>query len=218
MLFMLGIPYDSRQGVELGESIMKFINDTARQAGNELTDKRGCFPNWADSIWDKKMHLKVRNATITCVAPTGTISIIADCSGGIEPLYSLVFLRQVLSGKKLLQINPVFKKVAEKQGFYSDDIIQQILKTGSIQKISSVPVEIRRVFKCTYDITPEWHIRMQAAFQKHCDAAVSKTINFSERARTSSVDKAYRLAYHLGCKGVTIYRRRSRAEEPMTLC
>ncbi|MFH1370899.1 MAG: adenosylcobalamin-dependent ribonucleoside-diphosphate reductase [Planctomycetota bacterium] len=218
MLFMLGIPYDSQQGVKFGESIMKFINETARQASSELAEKRGPFPNWAGSIWDSKRKLNMRNATVTCVAPTGTISIMADCSGGIEPLYSLVFMRQVLSGKKLLQINPIFKKIAEKQGFYSEDLVQQILKTGSIQKISQIPIEIRKIFKCAYDISPEWHIRMQAAFQKHCDAAVSKTINFTERARQSSVDKAYRLAYHLGCKGITIYRRKSRLDEPMTLC
>jgi len=218
MLFMLGIPYDSREGTEFGESIMKFTNDTARQASSELAEKRGPFPNWAGSIWDSKRKLKMRNATVTCVAPTGTISIIADCSGGIEPLYSLVFMRQILSDKKLLQTNPVFRKVAEKQGFYSDDLARQILKTGSIQKISQIPAEIRKIFKCAFDVTPEWHIRMQAAFQKHCDAAVSKTINFTERAKQSSVDKAYRLAYHLGCKGITIYRRKSRLDEPMTLC
>jgi ribonucleoside-diphosphate reductase alpha chain len=217
-LFLLGISYDSKWGVKFGESIMKFINDNARQASSELADKRGCFPNWADSTWKNRRNTKVRNATITCVAPTGTISIIADCSSGIEPLYSLVFLRQVLSGKKLLQTNPIFKKIAEKQGFYCEDLAEQVLKTGSIQKMSQIPAEIRRIFKCAYDVSPEWHIRMQAAFQKHCDAAVSKTINFTERTRASSVDKAYRLAYHLGCKGVTIYRRKSRTDEPMTLC
>jgi ribonucleoside-diphosphate reductase alpha chain len=217
-LFMLGIPYDSRHGVKFAESVMKFINETARRASSELAEQRGPFPNWTNSTWNTGAKLKVRNASITCVAPTGTISIIADCSGGIEPLYSLVFLRQVLSGKKLLQVNPVFNAVAEKGGFYSDVLVQQILKTGSIQKIAEIPAEARKIFKCAYDITPEWHIRMQAGFQKHCDAAVSKTINFSERAKISSVDKAYRLAYHLGCKGITIYRRKSRADEPMTLC
>jgi ribonucleoside-diphosphate reductase alpha chain len=217
-LFMLGIPYDSKEAVDLGESIMKFINESARKASSELAEKRGPFPNWQASTWKTKANLKVRNAAITCVAPTGTISIIADCSSGIEPLYSLVFLRQVLSGKKLLQVNQIFKGVAEKGGFYSDELIQQILKTGSIQKVDRIPAEIRKVFKCTYDVAPEWHIRMQAAFQKHCDAAVSKTINFTEQAKVSSVDKAYRLAYLLGCKGITIYRRHSRAEEPMTLC
>jgi ribonucleoside-diphosphate reductase alpha chain len=218
MLFMLGIRYDSRQGEELGESIMKFVNEKARQASSELAEKRGAFPNWEGSIWKSKYNLKVRNAAITCVAPTGTISIIADCSSGIEPMYSLVFMRQVLSGKKLLQVNPVFKKVAEKLGFYSDELAEQILKTGSIQKMPQIPAEIRNIFKCAYDISPEWHIRMQAGFQRHCDAAVSKTINFTERAKQSSVNKAYWLAYHLGCKGITIYRRKSRADEPMTLC
>ncbi len=218
MLFMLGIPYDSREGVKFGESIMKFINETARQASSELAEKRGPFPNWAGSIWDSSRKLKMRNAAITCVAPTGTISIIADCSGGIEPLYSLVFMRQVLSGQKLLQVNTVFKKIAEEQGFYSEELARLILKTGSIQKMDQIPAEIRKIFKCAYDIAPEWHIRMQAVFQKHCDAAVSKTINFSERAKKSSVEKAYRLAYTLGCKGITIYRRKSRLDEPMALC
>jgi ribonucleoside-diphosphate reductase alpha chain len=218
MLFLLGVRYDSRQGVELGESIMKFINDNARQASSELAEKRGAFPNWNASFWKTRYNLKVRNAAITCVAPTGTISIIADCSSGIEPLYSLVFMRQVLSGKKLLQVNSIFRQVAEKQGFYSEELAQQILKTGSIRKIHQIPAEIRNIFKCAYDISPEWHIRMQASFQKHCDAAVSKTINFTERAKQSSVNKAYWLAYHLCCKGITIYRRKSRADEPMALC
>ncbi|MGA2071038.1 MAG: adenosylcobalamin-dependent ribonucleoside-diphosphate reductase [Sedimentisphaerales bacterium] len=217
-LFMLGIPYDSNEGVAVGESIMKFINENAIQASNELAQKRGCFPNWPDSIWNKERNLKVRNAAITCVAPTGTISIIADCSSGIEPLYSLVFVRQVLSGQKLLQTNPVFSEIASNRGIRSEDIARQALQTGSIQTIPSIPAEIRKIFKCAYDIAPEWHIRMQAGFQKHCDAAVSKTINFAEKAKAASVDKAYRLAYYLGCKGITIYRRKSRPNEPMTLC
>jgi ribonucleoside-diphosphate reductase alpha chain len=217
-LFMLGIPYDSDEAVAVGESIMKFINKNAIQASSELAQKRGCFPNWPDSIWNKEKNLKVRNAAITCVAPTGTISIIADCSSGIEPLYSLVFMRQVLSGKKLLQANPIFSEIAANRGICSEDIARQALQTGSIQTIPSIPAEIRKIFKCAYDISPEWHIRMQAAFQKHCDAAVSKTINFTEKAKTADVDKTYRLAYHLGCKGITIYRRKSRPDEPMTLC
>jgi ribonucleoside-diphosphate reductase alpha chain len=217
-LFMLGIPYDSNEGVAVGESIMKLINENAIQASSELAEKRGCFPNWPDSTWNKQKNLKVRNAAITCVAPTGTISIIANCSSGIEPLYSLVFMRQVLSGKKLLQTNPVFSEIAANRGILNEDIARQALQTGSIQTIPSIPAEIRKIFKCAYDISPEWHIRMQAAFQKHCDAAVSKTINFAEKAKVASVDKAYRLAYHLGCKGITIYRRKSRPDEPMALC
>jgi ribonucleoside-diphosphate reductase alpha chain len=216
-LFMLGIPYDSQRGVDFGEKIMSFVNDNARKASSELAGLRGPFPNWNSSIWRTERKQKVRNASITCVAPTGTISIIADCSAGIEPLYSLVFLRQVLEGEKMLQINPVFRKIAESRGFYSEALENEIIKTGSIQKIADIPAEIRDVFKCAYDVSPEWHIRMQAAFQRHCDAAVSKTINLSEKANAAVVDQAYKLAYQLGCKGVTIYRRHSRADEPMCL-
>ena len=217
-LFLLGIPYDSQQGVEFGANLMRFINQTACQAGSELADLRGPFPNWNDSIWRTEKKKKIRNASITCVAPTGTISIIADCSCGIEPVYSLVFLRQVLGGEKLLQVNPIFRQIAEKAGFYSKKLEEAIAQTGSIQKVPSIPPEIRKIFKCAYDISPKWHIRMQAAFQQHCDAAVSKTINFPEEATEADVDKAYKLAYQLDCKGITIYRRGSREQEPMTLC
>ena len=217
-LFLLGIPYDSQHGVEFGSTVMKFINKNARQAGSELADLRGPFPNWNDSIWRTEKGRKVRNASITCIAPTGTISIIADCSCGIEPAYSLVFVRQVLEGAKMLQVNPVFKQVAEKTGFYSKKLEDQIAKTGSIQKNPEIPSKIRKIFKCAYDIKPQWHIRMQAAFQQHCDAAVSKTVNFSEKAAITAVDKAYKMAYQLGCKGITIYRRHSREREPMSLC
>ena len=215
-LFLLGLPYDSSDGVRFGSQVMKFINDTAHEASIELADSRGPFPNYNSSIWRTKKN-RIRNAAITCVAPTGTISIIADCSAGIEPAYSLVFVRQVLEGDKMVQINPVFEKVAEAAGFYSKKLERQIAKTGSIQKMSQIPAKIRTRFRCAYDIKPKWHILMQAAFQKHCDAAVSKTINFPKNATMAAVDKAYKLAYQLGCKGITIYRRGSRAHEPMTL-
>jgi len=216
-LFLLGIPYDSKRGTEFGSELMGFINKNARKASSELADLRGPFPNWNSSIWRTKRKKKVRNASITCVAPTGTISIIADCSSGIEPVYSPVFVRQILDGSKMLQINPIFKQVAENHGFYSKKLENQIAKTGSIQKIPQIPPAIRRIFKGAYDINPQWHIQMQAAFQEHCDAAVSKTINFSEKATVAAVDKAYKLAYQLGCKGITIYRRHSRECEPMSL-
>jgi ribonucleoside-diphosphate reductase alpha chain len=196
---------------------MGFINKSARKASSELADLRGPFPNWNSSIWRTKRKKKVRNACLTCVAPTGTISIIADCSSGIEPVYSPVFVRQILDGSKLLQINPIFKQAAESHGFYSEKLVNQIAKTGSIQKILQIPPAIRRIFKSAYDINPQWHIRMQSAFQQHCDAAVSKTINFSEKATVASVDKAYKLSYQLNCKGITIYRRRTRDSEPMSL-
>jgi len=216
-LFALGIPYDSQQGVEFGATLMRFISKNAHQASSELANLRGPFPNWNQSTWRTEKNKKVRNASITCVAPTGTISIIADCSCGIEPDYSLVFVRQILDGSKMLQINPIFKQIAQKGGFYSKKLEKQIVKTGSIQKNPQIPAKIRRVFKCAYDIKPQWHIRMQAAFQQHCDAAVSKTINFGEKATVAAVDKAYKLAYRLGCKGITIYRRHSRDREPMSL-
>ena len=216
-LFMLDIPYDSEPGVEFAATVMNFINERAREAGTALANQRGPFPNWNDSIWRTKINKKVRNAAITCIAPTGTISIIADCSSGIEPVFSPVFIRRILAGEKMLQINPIFKQIATKAGFYSKELEKQIAKAGSIQQISKIPPGIRKVFKCAYDITPEWHIKMQAAFQQHCDAAVSKTINFREKATPAAVDKAYKLAYQLGCKGITIYRRHSRTQEPMSL-
>jgi ribonucleoside-diphosphate reductase alpha chain len=216
-LFLLGIPYDSKQAVEFAKTLMKFINKNARDASDALANLRGPFPNWNHSIWRTKRNRKVRNASITCVAPTGTISIIADCSPGIEPAYSLVFVRRILDGSKMRQINPIFKQVAEKGGFYSKKLEKQIAETGSIQKITQITPKIRKVFRCAYDIKPQWHIRMQAAFQQHCDAAVSKTINFSEKATVAAVDKAYKLAHRLGCKGITIYRRHSRHREPMSL-
>jgi ribonucleoside-diphosphate reductase alpha chain len=216
-LFLLGIPYDSEQGVEFASTVMNFINQRARDASAALANQRGPFPNWNESVWRTKRNLKVRNASLTCVAPTGTLSIIADCSSGIEPVFSLVFVRRILAGAKMLQINPVFEKGATKAGFYSKKLQNQIAKAGSVQQITQIPPNIRKIFKCAYDIKPEWHIQMQAAFQQHCDAAVSKTINFRENATPAAVDKAYKLAYQMGCKGITIYRRHSRAHEPMSL-
>jgi ribonucleoside-diphosphate reductase alpha chain len=216
-LFMLGIAYDSKAAIELGGKIMKFINEHAQEASAELARLKGPFPNWPTSLWATKNKKKVRNAAITCVAPTGTLSIIADCSAGIEPVYSLVFTRQVLEGKRLLQVDPVFRAAADRLGIYTKQLENIISKTGSIQHIGRIPAKVRKVFKCAFDVSPAWHIRMQAAFQEHCDAAVSKTINFPAKATISDVDKAYRLAFELGCKGITIYRSTSRKFEPMTL-
>jgi len=217
-LFLLGIPYDSDKGIQFAETIMSFINKQAHKASRKLADMRGPFPNWYESKWRKEKNIKIRNASLTCIAPTGTISIIANCSGGIEPIYSLIFTRQILSGEKLIQVNPIFKQIAQSRGFYSKELEAEISKTGGIQKEKKIPPGIKKVFKCAYDIQPEWHIQMQAAFQKHCDAAVSKTINFPEQVLIKTVDKAYKLAYELDCKGVTVYRRGSRESEPMCIC
>jgi len=215
-LFALGIPYDSEQGVEFGSALMKFFNENARSASTDLAEGRGAFPNWKDSIWETR-EKKIRNAAITCIAPTGTISIIADCSACIEPAYSLVFTREILEGKRMLYVNPIFRQAAEHMGMYTTRLQGEIASTGSIRQIKEIPARLRRVFRCAYDIKPQWHIRMQAAFQKHCDAAVSKTINLPENATSRTVDKAFRLAYELGCKGVTVYRRGAREHEPMAL-
>jgi len=216
-LFMLGIPYDSQQAVDFGRKLMSFVNSNAHQASSTLANLRGPFPNWNESIWRTNRNIKIRNAAVTCVAPTGTISIIADCSNGIEPVYSLVFLRHILSGAKLLQIDAFFRQIAEGERFFSKKLADRIARTGSVQKIPEIPAKFRKIFKSAYDIAPEWHVRMQAAFQENCDAAVSKTINFSEKATVAAVEKAYKLAYQLGCKGITIYRRGSRPGEPMSL-
>ena len=164
-LFTLGIPYDSKRGVEFGTELMKFLNDKAHEASAELANLRGPFPNWQRSLWKKRKIPEIRNASVTCIAPTGTISIISDCSSGIEPVYSLVFLRQVLDGKKLLQIDPVFKRITVQRGIYNKKLERQIARIGSIQKMSEIPSDIRRIFRGAYDIKPQWHIRMQAAFQ-----------------------------------------------------
>jgi ribonucleoside-diphosphate reductase alpha chain len=216
-LFLLGIPYDSDAGIAFGENLMKFIDDHAHKASAALADQRGPFPNWNESIWRTHRNQKMRNAAVTTVAPTGTISIIAGCSAGIEPLYSLAFTRQVLAGKKLPEVNRIFKQVASERGFYSSRLESQIARTGTIQNVKTIPTPVRRVFKCAFDIAPQWHIKMQAAFQKHCDAAVSKTVNLPRNATPATVEKAYKLAYQLGCKGITVYRQRTRDNEPMTL-
>jgi len=221
-LFKLNVPYDSEEGVAWGERLMKFVNDEAHNYSEILAKERGCFPNWRGSVWDVKYGRPMRNASVTTVAPTGTISIIANCSGGIEPLFSLAFYRRVLKGqeegaKPMIEVNETFRKVAVERGFYSDELIEKIASEGSLRHIDGVPEDVKRIFVCAHDIAPEWHVRMQAAFQKHCDASISKTINFPNSATVEQVDQIYRLAYQLGCKGITVYRDGCRAEQPMAL-
>ncbi len=211
MLILLGIPYDSDEAVELGEKLMKFITDKARATSRELARQRGAFPNFKGSIYGGKgKGGPVRNATCTTIAPTGTISIIANCSSGIEPLFAVSYIRQVLDNDKLVEVHPFFEKIARERGFYSKELMQTIAEHGTVQDIGEIPDDIRRVFVTSHDITPEDHIRMQAAFQKHTDNAVSKTVNFCNDASRDEVAQVYRLAYQLDCKGVTIYRDGSR--------
>jgi len=212
LLILLGIPYNSPKALEIGEKVMTFIQKRAREASRELALKRGSFPNFEGSTlkgrWDA-----MRNATVTTIAPAGTISIIAGTSSGIEPIFALAFIRHVLEGKELLEVNPYFEALAKQEGFYSEELMRKIAHSGNTQNVKEVPENIRKLFVTAHDITPEDHIRMQGAFQKYTDNAVSKTVNFPHEAAVDDVAKVYKLAYELGCKGVTIYRDRSRTKQ-----
>lgn len=221
-LYELSVGYNTPEGVEWGRRFMKFIDEVSHDYSEALAGERGSFPNWKGSIWDTRHHRPMRNSTTTTVAPTGTISIIASCSGGIEPLYSLAFIRNVLRGQDegrqpMIEVNPVFERVAKSEGFWGEAMMEQIATEGTLAHINGIPDSIKKVFVCAHDITPEWHMRMQAAYQEHCDASISKTINFAETATTAEVEEIYRLAYDLRCKGVTVYRNRCREHQPMAL-
>jgi ribonucleoside-diphosphate reductase alpha chain len=216
LLLELGIPYNSDQAVMLGERVMQFITDEGRKMSEELAQERGTFPNFKGSIYDKPGQAPVRNATVTTIAPTGTLSIIAGCSSGIEPLFGLTFVRRVMDGAELLEVNPVFERVAKEGGFYSEELMKEIAEHGGCTGVPTVPEDVQRVFVTAHDITPEWHIRMQAAFQKYTDNAVSKTVNFPHSATQEDVKKVYMMAYKSGCKGVTIYRDGSRDEQVLS--
>ncbi len=210
MLILLGIPYISAEAIALGEKVMKFINDEGHAASRELATERGPFPNFKGSVYDKPGAAPMRNATVTTIAPTGTISIIANASSGVEPLFAVSFVRQVLDNNVLVDVNPRFEKVAREQGFYSEDLMKRIAEHGTIHDLEEIPEDVRRVFVTAHDITPEVHIEMQAAFQRYTDNAVSKTVNFPNCATVEDVEKVFMLAYKLDCKGVTIYRDGSR--------
>jgi len=212
-LVLLGIPYNSDKAVKLAEKLMSFINKNAHEASQQLGKERGSFPNFKGSLWQKKGHKYMRNATVTTIAPTGTLSIIAGVSSGIEPIFAVSFVRKVLEGRHLLESNRVFEQIAKEKGFFSTDLMLKIAKSGSVQNIKEVPADLRRLFVTALDISPEWHVKMQAAFQKYTDNAVSKTINFPQNAKVSDVKKAYELAYKLRCKGITIYRYGSKPEQ-----
>ena len=212
LLTQLGIPYNDSKALEIGERVMALIQERGRNASRELALKRGSFPNFDGSALRGRWEA-MRNATVTTIAPAGTISIIAGASSGIEPIFALAFIRYVLDGKELIEVNPFFEALAKREGFYSEDLTRKIAQDGNIQNLQEVPEKIKKVFVTAHDISPEDHIRMQAAFQKHTDNAVSKTVNFPHEATVDDVAKVYQLAYELGCKGVTIYRDRSRTKQ-----
>ena len=221
MLVRLGIPYDSEEGVAFGRRVMEFVNEESRNASERLAETRGIFPAWEESIWgpDGKAATRedgerirpmraLRNCNLTTVAPTGTISILAGCSGGIEPLFAVAFMRNQ-AGVMMPDVNPDFVRRADEGGWHSDELMERIAEEGHIH-FDEVPEDVRRIFRTAHDITPEWHVRMQAAFQEHTDSAISKTTNFPGEAREEDVREIYELAFSLGCKGVTVYRDGSR--------
>lgn len=223
LLFRLGIPYTSQEAVDLGERIMEFIQNSAETRSQELAGERGAFGNFPGSAFCDENHLMYnggvarRNATVTTIAPTGTISILAGCSSGIEPLFALSFYRKVLDGAELVEVDPFFEEVARTRGFYSESLMREIAMRGSCEDIAEIPEDVRRVFVTAHDISPIWHLEHQAAFQRHCENAVSKTVNFSHGATREDVAEVYKLAYRKGCKGVTIYRDGSRSEQVLNV-
>jgi len=217
MLIKLGIPYDSEEALQTAEEVMRFICDKATDASIELAEERGVFPAFEGSVYDVPGGFMVRNATRTTIAPTGSLSIIAGCSSGIEPLFALSYERNILDGDRLVEVNPYFEEVAKREGFYSEALMRELAERGTIKKIEAIPEEMKRIFVTAHDISPEWHIRMQAAFQSSTHNAVSKTINFPHSATIEDVARAYTLAYEAGCKGITIYRDRSKDAQVLSI-
>jgi ribonucleoside-diphosphate reductase alpha chain len=200
----------------MAEKVMGFIEKRSHEDSRKLAKTRGEFPNFKGSVWDKTGAPEIRNAATTSCNPTGTLSILGTCSSGIEPFFALAYTKTVMDRDALPEVNEHFLKLAEKEGFYSDNLMKEVLEKGSIQEIEDIPAPIKNIFKVAADIDPEWHVRMQAAFQKHTDGAISKTINFPNSASIDDVRDAYLLAYKLGCKGLTVYRDGSRAYQVLT--
>ncbi|MBU2488335.1 MAG: vitamin B12-dependent ribonucleotide reductase, partial [Proteobacteria bacterium] len=216
LLIRLGIPYDSDEAADMAEKVMTRISSEARKASAALAEKRGNFPAYENSVWDSPATPHMRNATTTTIAPTGTISLIAGASSGIEPLYAVAYTRRVLEGETLKEMHPDFARLAREQGFFSEALAEKVALAGSIQDLAEVPQEVRRIFKTSHDILPARHVRIQAAFQKHTDNAVSKTVNFPATATEKDVAQVFLEAHRSGCKGVTIYRDGSRARQVLS--
>lgn len=235
LLFLLGIPYNSEKGVQLARDIMEYIDFYSKKASIEIAKKKGSFPNYKGSIYEDNRLIRekngldwdalkaemaeygIRNATTTTLAPTGTISMIANTSGGVEPQFSLVYVKNVMDGEKLLYVNPHLEEAIKAAGIYSKALMEEISETGSVAHIDAIPAKIKETFVTSHDIAPEWHIKMQAAFQEYTDNAVSKTINFSREASEDDIRIAYEMAYELGCKGITVYRDGSRDNQVLNI-
>lgn len=217
MLYKLGIAYDSTEGIECARNVMRFIRDMGHSESERMSDRRGVFPNWKGSVYEKQGK-RLRNAYITTVAPTGTLSMIADTSGGCEPEFSLIWYKNVMGGEHLPYVQESFIETAMSEGFWSEELINKIIANhGSVRGISEVPAKWQAIFTTAHDVSSEWHVRMQSAFQEYTDSAVSKTINMPLGATIDDVKDAYVLAYKLGCKGITVYRDGSRSEQVMNV-
>jgi ribonucleoside-diphosphate reductase alpha chain len=210
----MNIGYNTDEGIEMAERVMKFIQKESDNASEELASKRGVFPAYKGSIYDKPGEITPRNGARTTIAPTGTIAMLADASSGCEPLFALTYAKNTIEGKRIFQTSPYFVEALKSRGLYSEELLEQIQDNGgSIQNISSLPVELKKVFVTAGDISPEWHLKIQAAFQKYIDNAISKTINFSNSATIEDVRNAYLTAHETGCRGITIYRDGSREKQ-----
>jgi ribonucleoside-diphosphate reductase alpha chain len=216
LLILLGVPYDTERAVAIGEEVAAFLEAESLVASRELARRRGAFPAFPQSRWAEQGEAPLRNATTTTVAPTGTISIIAGCSSGIEPLFAVSYVRHVLEGERLVEVHPVFRDQAEARGFFDEGIAAELARVGRVRGLEAVPADMQSLFATAHDLQPDVHVRMQAAFQRHCHAAVSKTVNFPVDAQPADVARVYRLAYDLGCKGVTVYRDQSRSGQVLS--
>ena len=216
-LIQMGIPYDSPEAVEAADKVMSFVAQEARSASASLAEERGTFPNFSKSIYAQNGHPPLRNATVCSVAPTGTISLIAGCSSGIEPLFAISYVREALEGVQLLETNTHFQAVAQKQGFNTPDLMRSVARLGSVQSIEEVPEDVRRIFVTDFDIAPQWHVRVQAAFQRHTDNAVSKTVNLPHDATVRDVSDIFLMAHREKCKGITVYRYGSKQQQVLHL-
>lgn len=216
MLIKLGIPYDSEEALTLAEKVMADISREATDASKELAQEREVFPAFKGSVYDVPDGFGVRNATRTTIAPTGTLSIIAGCSSGIEPLFALSYIRNILDGAQLVEVNPYFEEVAKREGFYSEELIHQLAAGAQLHTLEGIPDNIKRLFVTAHEISPEIHIKMQAAFQKSTHNAVSKTVNFPQKATEEDIAKVYMMAHQEGLKGITIYRDKSREAQPLS--
>lgn len=217
MLYKLGIPYNSEQAIETAKKVMAHIKANAVQASEELGKARGNFPLFEESVYKTQGMKHMRNATVTTIAPTGTISIIAGTSSGIEPVFAISYIRNVMDDDKLIEVHPYFEQVMKQRGIYSKELMEKIASNSSLSHVSELPKQIQQLFVTAHDITPEYHVRMQSAFQEYTDNAVSKTVNFAKSATKEDVRAAYTLAYRLGLKGVTIYRDGSRSGQVLSV-